>query len=167
MKVPTLLQWLKSLRSIRGPSLAGMIAGHQFGRLRMVAREDQQDTVGRPDQPTWQPDPDLAVCTQTWLSVPYCSPSGKSTDFHKPDSFSHAWALPVQLFQHLFLLKCIYYTEKNNNGAGSEASEAVAVASSQGLLWKRLYWEKWCSAQPGDSLLWSLESGVTGHWPRV
>lgn len=47
----------------------------------------------------------------------------------KPDSSSHAWALPVQLFQHLFLLKCIYYAERNRTGAGAEASGAPLRAS--------------------------------------
>lgn len=47
----------------------------------------------------------------------------------KPDSSSHAWALPVQLFRHLFLLKCIYYAERNRDGAGAEALEAPLRAS--------------------------------------
>lgn len=56
--------------------------------------------------------------TQTWLAAPYCSPAGKQTDFHKPDSLSQAWALPVQLFLHLLPWKWIYYTMRNNSGAG-------------------------------------------------
>lgn len=48
--------------------------------------------------------------------------------FHSPDSSSRARALPVQLFQHLFLLKCIYYTERSNNGVGPRPSGAQAAA---------------------------------------
>lgn len=53
--------------------------------------------------------------------------------FHGPDSSSRAWALPVQLFQHLLLLKCIYYTERSNDGVGARASGAEAAAPSKAV----------------------------------
>lgn len=76
--------------------------------------------------------------------------------FHKPYSSSHAWAFPVQLFQHLFLLKCIYYTERNHNGVGSEASKAVAGA------YLRASFE---NNHVGDnSALFNLATACPSHW---
>jgi hypothetical protein len=75
-----------------------------------------------------------STAAQAWLATPYCTKSGRQTDIHNR-LHSLAWALPVQLLQHLFLLRCNYDTGGTVMGPGPPL-EANAR-------------QEMCSVQPG------------------